>query len=89
MHKEDNFYVVEMEGSGFPFGEIKENVGEEEEVLVRKALTYSSEGELVMLQKMASFLTTLDSEYVIRLHHMQTSKEGEAHLFYEYVPLKL
>ena len=42
-----------------------------------------------MLQKMAGFLTTLESEFVIGLHHMQTTQEGEAHLFYEYVPLKL
>lgn len=42
MQKDDNFHVVEMTGSSYPFGEIQENVGEESHILVRKSLSYSS-----------------------------------------------
>lgn len=36
---------------------------------------------------MAAFLGSLDSDYLIALHHWEHSNDGKFHFYYEYAPL--
>ena len=62
---------------------------EGELVLVHKRLIYESEEELQILEKMASDLMSINSEYLISLHHTERTKDSRYNLYYEYVPLTL
>jgi hypothetical protein len=71
-----------MEGEVYPFGQLKENACEEDLVLVHKKLIYHSERELEILRKMAAFLGSLDSEFLVGLHHWEQGGDGRFHFYY-------
>lgn len=58
--------VVEM-FDGFPFGELKEAGHGDEPVLVRKKLIFHNAGQLDIIKKMVTFLSTLQNEYLVQL----------------------
>lgn len=60
-----------------------------EVVLVRKKLVYQSPAQLEIIKKMVTFLSTLESEFLIQLRHCESSGSGEFYFYYEYVPLTL
>jgi hypothetical protein len=78
-----------MEGEGYPFGQLKETVSEEELVLVHKKLIYHSEKELEILKKMSAFISSLESEFLISLHHAERTPDNKYHFYYEYAPLTI
>lgn len=83
------FYSIEMIDNHYPFGQLKETISDEQLVLVHKKLTFYSERELEILKKMSQFLGSLDSDYLISLHHFEQGNDNKFHFYYEYAPLTL
>lgn len=83
-----SYTVVEMEKE-FPFGQLKESVGEETVVLVRKRLIFHSEKELEIIKKMVGFLEGVSHDNLVNFSHAERAADHTVHFYYEYVPLTL